>query len=87
MSEVTLSPRNKIQNSNPGGLKPSTPNLGQGGSTQYEFYEWKGKNIFVSFKPPRPRNEPRTPRVKVSSANHNPRAPTYMFKETTNKGK
>ena len=31
----------------------------------YTFYEWMGKKRFVSFKPPRPGNEPRTLARKV----------------------
>ena len=34
-----------------------------------------GRNIFVSFKPPRPGTEPRTHGMKGSGANHYPRAP------------
>ena len=35
MIEMTLSSRQRIRNSSPGGLRPSTPPLGHGGSPQY----------------------------------------------------
>ena len=51
MSEMTLPSRHRIQNLSPGGLRSEAPH-------NTEFYEWMGKK--VSFKPPRPENEPRT---------------------------
>ena len=58
---MTLPSRHRIRNSNPGGLRPSTLPLGHGASPQYWVLRVDGgKNIFVSFKPPRPGNEPRT---------------------------
>ena len=58
MIEMTLFSRHRIRNLSPGGLRPSTLPLGHWGSPQY----WRGwgRNIFVSFKPPRPGTEPRT---------------------------
>ena len=35
MNDMTLSSRHRIQNSSPGGLRPSTLPLGHGGSPQY----------------------------------------------------
>ena len=35
MNEMTLHSRHRIQNSSPGGLRPSTLPLGHGGSPQY----------------------------------------------------
>ena len=55
--EMTLPSRHRIRNSNPGGLRPRTLSLGHGGSPHTSGW---GRNIFVSFKPPRPGNEPRT---------------------------
>ena len=43
---------------------------------------WRRK-ICVSFKPPRPGTEPRTPSVKGSGANHYPRAPALGDIETS----
>ena len=42
-----------------------------------------GRNIFVSFKPPRPGTEPRTLAWKGSGANHYPRAPAPVVLEPT----
>ena len=50
----------RIQNSSPGGLKPSTLPLGHGGFPQYWLSHVDGEEtFFVSFKPPRPGTEPR----------------------------
>ena len=58
---MTLSSRHRIWNSSPGGLRPSTLPLGHGGSPQYWLSHVDGEEtFFVSFKPPRPGNEPRT---------------------------
>ena len=58
---MTLSSRHRIRNSSPGGLRPSTPPLGHGGSPQYWLSHVDGEEtFFVSFKPPRPGTEPRT---------------------------
>ena len=59
MNEMTLSSRHRIRNSSPGGLRPSTLPLGHVGSILSFTGGW-GRNIFVSFKPPRPGTEPRT---------------------------
>ena len=61
MIEMTLSSRHRIQNSCPGGLRPSTLPLGHGGSTQYWLLHLDGEETFiVSFKPPSTGTEPRT---------------------------
>ena len=58
---MTLSSRQRIRNSSPGGLRPSTLPLGHGGSPQYWLSHVDGEEtFFVSFKPPRPGTEPRT---------------------------
>ena len=58
---MILSSRHRIRNSSPGGLRPSTLPLGHGGSPQYWLSHVDGEETFlVSFKPPRPRTEPRT---------------------------
>ena len=58
---MTLSSRHRIRNSGPGGLRPSTLPLGDGGSPQYWLSHVDGEEtFFVSFKPPRPGTEPRT---------------------------
>ena len=57
MSRMTLPSRHKILNSNLGGLRPSTSRRLP---TILSFTSGWGRNIFVSFKPPRPGNEPRT---------------------------
>ena len=58
MSEMTLFSRHGIRNLSPGGLRPSTLPLDHKGSPQ--FTRGWGRNIFVSFKPPRPGSEPGT---------------------------
>ena len=59
--DMTLTPRHRMRNSNPGGVRPSTLPLGRGGSPQFWLLRVNGeKNIFVSYKPPRPGNETRT---------------------------
>ena len=46
MSEMTLLSRHRIRNSCPGGLRPSTLPLGNGGSSQYGiFTSERGRNI------------------------------------------
>ena len=75
MIEMTLSSRHGIRNTSPGGLRPSTLPLGHGGFPQkLTFTRGWGRNIFASFKPPRPGTEPRAG-AKGSGANHHPRAP------------
>ena len=60
MSQMTS--RHRIRNSIPGGLRSSTLPLGHGANTppphNTELHEWMGKNVYVSFEPPRPENEP-----------------------------
>ena len=67
MNEITLPSRHGIRNSNPGGM------------WYMIFASGWGRNIFVSFKPPRPGNEPRTLCLKGSGANHNPRPPALVI--------
>ena len=56
---MTLSPRHRIRNSSPGGLRSSTLPLGHGGSPRYWLFYVDGEEtFFVSFKPPRPGTEP-----------------------------
>ena len=45
--------------------------------TILSFTRGWGRNIFVSFKPPRPGTEPQNSSVKGSGANHYPRAPAH----------
>ena len=48
---MTLPSRHRIRNSNPGGLRPSSPLLGHGASPQYWiFTSEQGRNTFVSLK-------------------------------------
>ena len=54
MNEMTLSSRHRFRISSPGGLRPSTL------PTILSFTRGWGRNIFVSFKTPRPGTEPRT---------------------------
>ena len=57
--EMTLPSRHKIGNSNLGSLRSSTLPLSHGGSPQNCVFGVDGEETFVSFKPPRPGNEPR----------------------------
>ena len=50
MSEMKLSSRHRIRNSNPGGLRPSTLPLGHRDSPQYEFCEWMEKKHVCFFQ-------------------------------------
>ena len=48
MNEMTLSSRQKIRDSRPDGLRPSTLPLGHGGSPQYRVYtSERERNILV----------------------------------------
>ena len=61
MIEMALSSRQRIRNSSPGGMRPSTLPLGHGSSPQYWLSHVDGEEtFFVSFKPPSPGTEPRT---------------------------
>ena len=46
MSEMTPPSRHRFRNSNPGGLRPSTPPLGH----NTEFYEWMWEKPFCFFQ-------------------------------------
>ena len=76
---MTLSSRHMIRNSSPGGLRPSTPPLGHGGSPQYRVLHVDGEETFCFFQTADTGN--RTPNfsVKGSGANHHPRAPSQML--------
>ena len=88
MIEMTLSSRHRIQNSSPGGLRPSTLPLGHGGSPQYlqytilifffnntNFHTWMGKKHFCFFQTAETGNRTPNSGVKGSGANQYPRAP------------
>ena len=47
MNEMTLPSRHGIQNSSPGGLKPSTLPLGHGGYGNIEYLRVSGKKYFL----------------------------------------
>ena len=85
MNEMTLSSRHRIQNSSPGGLRPSTLPLGHEKlPTKLSFTRGCGRNIFVSFETG---NRTLDPSVKGSSANHYPRAnESWNKKEQTLSG-
>ena len=54
MSEMTLPSRYRFRNSNPGGLRPRSRRL----PTILSFTSGGGRNIFVSFEPPRAGKDP-----------------------------
>ena len=60
MIEMTLFSRHRMQNSSPGGLRPSRLPLGLQAPHNTVFQPWMGKKLFFSFKPPRLGTEPRT---------------------------
>ena len=65
MNEMTLPSRHRIRNSDPGGLRPSTLDLGHGGCPQYwNFTSERGIN-FCFFEC---RSEERTPRSPTFQA-------------------
>ena len=76
MIEMTLSSRHRIRNSSPGGLRPSTLPLGQGGSPQYWLFTrgW-GRNIFCFFQTAETGHRTPNSGVKGSGANHYPHYP------------
>ena len=81
---MTLSSRHKIRNSSPGGLKAEhATSRSQRLPTILSFTRGWGRNIFVSFKPPRPGTESWT--VKGSGANHYPRAPAHDVMKSNGK--
>ena len=60
--------------------RPSTLPLGHGGSPHYWLAHVDGeKNIFVSFKPPRPGTEPRTLAWKAAVLTTTPEPPPYSM--------
>ena len=80
MSEITLPSRHRIRNLNPGGLRPSTLPLAHRGSPQYWVSQVDGeRNIFVSFKTPRPGNEPRTLAWKAAVLTTTPGPPPSRY--------
>ena len=88
MNDMTLPSRHRIRNSSLGGLMPCTVPMGHVGSSQSFFFtSGRGRNIFVSFKPPRQGNEPGNEPgigVKGSGANRYPRAPPiYIVRNIT----
>ena len=50
MSGMTLPSKHRIRNSNSGGLRPSTPPLGHGGSPQYWVLGVDGEETFCFFQ-------------------------------------
>ena len=79
MNDMTLPSRHRIRNSSLGGLMPCTvPRGSRRLNTILFFTSGWGRNIFVSFKPPRQGNEPGNEPgigVKGSGANRYPRPP------------
>ena len=75
MIEMTLSSRHRIQNSSPGGLRPSTLPLGHGGSPKYRLSHVDGEEYFFFFQTAETGNRTANSGVKGSGANHHPRAP------------
>ena len=73
---MTLSSRHRIRNSSPVGLRPSTLPLGH---TILTFTRGWGRNIFVSFKPPRPGTEPRTLAWKAAVLTTTPGPPPIII--------
>ena len=73
---MTLPPRHRTRNSNPGGLRPSTLPLGHGGSPQYWVLRLDGEKHICLFQTAATGKQ--TPNVKGSGANHYPRAPALM---------
>ena len=71
MSEMTLPSRQRIRNSNPVGLRPSTLPLGHGSFPQYE---WMEKKHFYFFQTAKTGKRAPNSSVKGSGANHCPRA-------------
>ena len=78
MNEITLSSRHRIQNSSPGGLRPSTIPLGHGGSPQYGLSHVDGEETFCFFQTAETGNRTPNSGVKGSGSNHNPRAPALI---------
>ena len=77
---MTLSSTNRIWNSSPGGLRPSTLLLGHGGSPQYwVFTRGWGRNSVVSFKLHRPGTEPRTLAWKAAVLTTTLGPPPYLL--------
>ena len=77
---MTLSPRHRIRNLNPGGLRPSMLPLGHGGPPQYWLSHVDGEwTFFVSFKPPRPGTEPRTLAWKAAVLTTTLGPPPYLL--------
>ena len=85
MSELTLSFRHRIQNANPGGLRPSTLPLGHGGSPQYfyEIYEWMGNKDFCFFLAAETGKRTPNSSVKGSSADHYTGAPALIYSQVS----
>ena len=79
MIEMTLSSRHRIQNSSPGGLRPSTLPLGHGGSPQYWLLHVDGEETFFVSLTAETGNRTPNSGVKGSGANHYPRAPALML--------
>ena len=79
MSELTLPSRHRIQNSNPGGLRPSTLRLGYGGSPQYLVLGVDGEENFCFFQTAETGNRTPNTGVKGSGANHYPRVFLLYF--------
>ena len=76
---MTLSSRHRIQNSRPGGLRPSTLPLGHGGSPQYWLSHVDGEETFFCFfQTAETGNRTTNTGVKGSGANHCPRAPALL---------
>ena len=75
MSEMTLPSRHRIQNSNTGGLRPSTLPFGHGGSPQYRVLGEDGEETFLCFSNRRDRETNPKFDAKGSGANHYSRAP------------
>ena len=68
---MTLSSRHRIRNSSPGGLRPSTPPLGHGGSPPYWVLHVDGEETYLFLS----NRWDRESSYELSGANHYPRAP------------
>ena len=76
---MTLSSRHRIRNSSPGGLRPSTLPLGHKGSPQYWLSHVDGEETFLFLQTAETGNRTPNSDVKVSGANHYPRAPAQRL--------
>ena len=77
ISEMTLSSRHRIRNSNPGGLSRSTLPLGHGGSSKFWVLRTDVKKLVCFFQTAESGNRTPNSSVEGSGANHYPGATTH----------